>query len=344
VAGDRAVAAEPIERLANATGWPIIAEATSGLRRGKEAISTYDALLRVPTFAERHRPDLVIRIGKSGTSKALASYLDASVEQILLDPDGASLDPDRTITRIVRSDPAELCASVAARIGNRGPSSWTESWLRAERRARAAIDGVLDATPTPTEPRIARDLARALPAGAILIVASSMPVRDLDWFMEPRSELRVLANRGASGIDGFVSTALGVALGADRPVAALGGDLSMLHDSNGLALGRSEPLDAVFVVANNDGGGIFSFLPQAANPRGFEKLFGTPHGIDFSDLARLYECNHAPVEAAADLEKTIQESFDSGGVTLVEVRTDRAENVSLHHEIWNAVARVLESA
>ncbi|HEX2295060.1 MAG TPA: thiamine pyrophosphate-dependent enzyme, partial [Actinomycetota bacterium] len=197
---------------------------------------------------------------------------------------------------------------------------------------------VLDARDEPSEPRVARDLAAHAPDGSTLVVAASMPVRDLDWFMVPRDGLRVTGNRGANGIDGFVSTTLGVALASDAPVLALAGDLSMLHDQNGLLLARSGEVDAVFVVLNNDGGGIFSFLPQAGAVPEFERTFATPHGVDFAQLARVYGCRHALLDDAPALHAAVDDALSAGGVHLIEARTDRAANVELHRELWDAVS------
>ena len=330
-----------LKALAEKRGIPILAEPTSGLRSGQNAISTYDALLRIESWAETHRPDVVLRVGKSGTSKALANYLDAGVEQILIDDDPGFDDPERTATTAVGADPSTFGSALLKLVGA-GPRDWLEEWRHAERRARAAIDSVLDADDTPSEPRAARDLAASVPEGSTLVVASSMPVRDLDWFMAPRSGVSVLANRGASGIDGFVSTALGIGLVAGGPTVALTGDLSMLHDSNGFTLAGAGDLDIVFVVLNNDGGGIFSFLPQAEWPDVFETLFGTPHGLDFRWYAELYGCGYERLERAGDLEMVLKSSMSAGGPRLIEIATDRRANVELHKRVWEAVEQSLD--
>jgi 2-succinyl-5-enolpyruvyl-6-hydroxy-3-cyclohexene-1-carboxylate synthase len=177
--------------------------------------------------------------------------------------------------------------------------SWLDGWRSAADRAAAAVDRLLD-TGELNEPRIARDVARLVPAGGALVVASSMPIRDLDLVMEPRHDLTLFANRGVSGIDGFVSTALGVARARPgSPVVALCGDLSLLHDINGLVLGSEPQPDVTFVVINNDGGGIFSLLPQhvAVAPAAFERLFGTPHGVALDALASAYGVEHRLVSA-----------------------------------------------
>ena len=179
-------------------------------------------------------------------------------------------------------------------------------WLAADRAVRAAVDAVLDADARLSEPRLARDLAAALPDGALLWAASSLPIRDLDQQLEPRSGLRILASRGASGIDGLVSSAIGAALahqasGGGAAVALLG-DLALLHDAPGLFIGPGEPRpDLCVIVVNNDGGGIFSTLEQAAFPGPFERVFGTPHGAAIADLAAAAGLAYRRIERADEL-------------------------------------------
>ncbi|MDQ3951856.1 MAG: 2-succinyl-5-enolpyruvyl-6-hydroxy-3-cyclohexene-1-carboxylic-acid synthase [Actinomycetota bacterium] len=333
LAGAGAVDPAGVHALAAAAGWPVLAEPASALRSGPNAISTYEALLRAG-WGDAHRPDFVLRTGKIGISRVVDAFFRDG-EQALVDPAGRWLDPERAASRIVAADPGLLCAAAAER-GRRETSGWLDEWLAAERAARDAIDRVLDAREEVSEPRVARDLAVLLPDGATLVVAASMPVRDLDWFMAPRRGLRVTGNRGANGIDGFVSTTLGVALACDGPVVALAGDLSMLHDQNGLLLARNEDAGAVFVVLNNDGGGIFSFLPQAGAVPDFERAFGTPHGVDFAQVAAVYGCGHRVLEKAGDLGPAVDAAL-AKGVHLIEARTDRNANVDLHRELWAAV-------
>lgn len=323
--------------LAEAAGWPLLAEAHSGARTGPNAISTYDALLRSETFAAEE-PDLVIKVGRTGTSKALAHYLSENVEQVVIDPAPFQVDPERTSSAAIITDAGLLLRAVAGGVGSRPPEDWIERWRAAERIARGVIDEILGGDAI-SEPRTARDVARSIHDGGTLVVASSMPVRDLDAFMAPRSGLRIVSNRGTSGIDGFVSTALGVALASDGPVIALAGDLSMLHDQNGFLLLSSEEVDCTFVVINNDGGGIFSFLPQAGH-RTFERVFGTPHGVGFAQLAATYGIGHSKIDSAAGLVDAV--AAPPEGVRLLEVVTDRAENRAFHQEIARRVAEALE--
>jgi 2-succinyl-5-enolpyruvyl-6-hydroxy-3-cyclohexene-1-carboxylate synthase len=330
-------------RFAAAAGWPLLADPLSGLRT-EPAVSTYDALVRVPDFASAHRPELVLRLGALPTTRAVTEWLQG-VPAVVLDPSGAWRDPAHDAVAFVRADPdvvlAALAASLEADAGERS-RSWAEQWRAADARARAALDALLDADDRPFEGRVARDVVAALSPGATLVVASSMPVRDLESFAAPRDGIRYLANRGVNGIDGFVSTVLGVATASPAPVVALLGDLCFLHDSNGLIGAARRGVDATFVVLDNDGGGIFSFLPQRdAAPEVFVELFATPHGVDLAALARVHGMEVCEVRRAGDLRPALQRAVASGGLHLLHVRTDREDNLARHRAVWAAVAAAL---
>jgi 2-succinyl-5-enolpyruvyl-6-hydroxy-3-cyclohexene-1-carboxylate synthase len=337
------------ERFATVAGWPVLADPLSGLRCGGTAVSTYDALLRARAFADAHRPDLVVRVGAPLTSKVAGQWLDGAGATWLLDADGVWLDPSQAATVLVATDPSALLAAVADVVADPPRTSvWRDEWAGADRAARTAIDAACDASDTPFEGRIARDVVAAMPDGATLLVASSMPVRDVEGFAAPRGGVRFLANRGVNGIDGFVSTVLGAAAGGEgRPVVGLLGDLCFLHDANGLLGARHRGLDATLVVVDNDGGGIFSFLPQGrpevvATER-FEQLFGTPHGIDLAALAAVHGVPCAEVEQGSGVDPAVRTAVADGGVQMVLVRTDRAQNVARHQAVWDAVTAALDT-
>ena len=330
--------AGPLLETARKAGWPVLAEATSNVRIGPPAITTSEALLRQPGFAAAYRPDLVLRVGNLGTSPSLATLLDASVRQISIEP-AAWLDPNRSLSWILRADPGYLFERLAADLKTRPRSAWLGGWLAAEDRARGVIDELLDGHGI-TEPRIARDVAGCLPHGSLLYVASSMPIRDLDWFMRARPGLEILANRGANGIDGFVSSTLGAGLAHSGPVVGLCGDLSFLHDQNGLLLASDRSVDAVFVVVNNNGGGIFSFLPQAGRA-GFERLFGTPHDLELSRVAAGYGCGYQLADDPSEIAPSVLRAIQHGGLQVVEARTDREASVIFHRLVWEHVGRSL---
>lgn len=340
VVGETTARPGPIHDLARATGWPVIAEPHSGARHGDHLVATAHHLLGVDRFAAAHRPALVLRVGRSGLSRPVANLLGADVPQVLVDPDGAWLDPRRAIADLVVADPDLLLSALVRLLPAPTSSDWLDGWRTADRIATEAVDAILAEAAAPTEPRTARDVAASVPDGGVLVAGSSMPIRDLDAFARPRAGVRVIGNRGASGIDGFVSTALGAALAAGS-VTALVGDLSLLHDAGGFLVSPDvERLDAVFVIVNNDGGAIFHFLPQADYPS-FERLFGTPHGRDLATLARFHGLGHELVTVADDLASAVEEARRGGGVRLVEVRTDRHDNLALHRRVQDAVAAAL---
>ena len=336
VVGEGGGGSDVYARLAERLDWPLIAEAMSGARRSP-SISTYHYLLEDAPPALR--PDLALCFGKTGLSPNLSRLLsEHSIPQVVAGAPGRWADPDRSVSRMVAGSPSGLARAILERVGNRRKDpDWPDTWREAERACRSVIDGILEEIDHPTEPRVARDLSR-LPLDG-LVVGSSMPVRDVDWFAET-TPASVIGNRGASGIDGLVSTALGAAWSRPGRLACLAGDLAVLHDSNGFLV--EERPSCVIVVINNDGGGIFNFLPQARHPH-FEKLFGTPHGRDFQTLARLHSLGYHHLERAADLSPTVESAFESGGVWLVEARTDRSENPSLHRRVARATARRVAS-
>lgn len=323
-----------IQGLAEELAWPLLAEASSGLRYGPRAITTYDSCLKAEAWAERHRPEVVVRLGSVTLSKPLARTLRRA-EQILVDPDGWWLDPDRDVAHLIQASPDDFAASLLGKLSP-APEGWAESWAAADEAARRTIDKHLDENGI-SEPRVARDVVQEAPPGSSIVVAASMPLRDVESFAPRRDDVRFISNRGANGIDGFVSTALGVAEGTGAPTFALCGDLSFLHDQNGLMALERARATVKFVVINNDGGGIFSFLPQAEFPERFEDVFGTPHGLDLGRVAALHEQEHVLVKEPDDLADAL------GGVaTVIEVRTDRRENVRVHRELQEAVSEALD--
>ena len=335
-----------VDRFVQATGWPVLPDALAGLRAGTGAVSTYDALLRVEEFATTHRPDLVIRVGASPTSAATARWLADAGAQWLLDPDGQWLDPGHTATERVAAEPDVVLTDLLDQLAPGAPmSSWGTSWHDADRRARDAIAEQLAGSEEPFEGRIARDVVAALPEAATLVVASSMPVRDVDTFADPRADVRIIANRGVNGIDGFASTTLGVAAATRLPTVGLTGDLSFLHDTNGLLGAAGRALDATFVVVDNRGGGIFSFLPyqHQVAPEQFERILATPPDVDIADVARTYGLPVAEAEKASDVLPALRDALAAGGVRLVRVRTDRDANVARHRDVFTAVAAALRS-
>ena len=349
VAGRLRVPAGGLIDLCAARRWPLVAEPLSGLRdvaRGPHrggALSAGAMLAADSGFREGHRADLVIQVGAAPTSRGVQELVRSADRLLIIDPDHLIADPDRRATLNVDADPEEVAAALLATTSSLPATrpQWFDEWYDADTRVRAAVDALLDSWDEPFEGRIARDLAESIPAGGVLVAGSSMPVRDLDMFMSPRNGLRVLANRGASGIDGLVSTAFGIAA-VSGPTYALLGDLSVIHDASGLVWGARRGPGVVLVVVDNAGGGIFSMLPQASLPKDeFELLFGTPHGVDLEAIARAAGAGVRSVDSARVLMPAIREAVTAGGVQVVRVRVDRRRAVELRSEVSLAVSTAL---
>jgi 2-succinyl-5-enolpyruvyl-6-hydroxy-3-cyclohexene-1-carboxylate synthase len=260
---------------------------------------------------------------------------------------GSPRDPSHLATHYVHGDEAATLNAVAAAIESRDATAateWFETWQLMDRIARGAIEQSLAAQDELSEGGVAADVAALLPGGATLIAGNSMPIRDVDAFVRgDERQLRVLGNRGANGIDGMSSTALGAAAVASGPVVLLVGDLSFLHDLGGLIAARLFDLSATIVVVNNNGGGIFSFLPQAEqiDTPTFEALFGTPTGFDIGAAARLFGAAHARPHTRCAFRRELTRVLTEPGLSIVEVVTDRTRNVTQHREVWAAVAAAL---
>ena len=347
VCGDGDYDPAPLLSLAEQAGWPVLAEPSSNARRGPCALGAYQYLLADPGFVAAHQPDVIVSAGRPGLSRGQLGLLRSAGlgrHVVIAQGPGRWSDPARSATAVAVS--VRLAGRLSGPEPDR-PSGWLSEWLEADRATAAAVDAILDADDLLSEPKLARDLAAALPDGALLWAASSLPIRDLDQRMIPRSGLRILASRGASGIDGLVSSAIGAALahqaaGGGQAVALLG-DLALLHDAPGLLVGTGEPRpDLCVIVVNNDGGGIFSMLEQAAFPGPFERVFGTPHGTGIADLAAAAALPYRRIELASELAEVLSAAAAPGsGLSLVELRTERAGQAALRQGLEDAAAAAL---
>ncbi len=331
-------AAGAIHDLAERLGWPVLADPRSGCRlERRTTMVTFDSLLRAAAFAGERTAEVVLRFGHPPASKLLAEWV-GPCEQIQVVPEDVWIDPANALALRVMADPEPLCRSLVSRLGPPVEGSWLDAWADAERRAQGAFDAVLADRP-PSEPGLARALVGALAPGSHLVVSSSMPIRDVEWFTRPHDGITVHANRGANGIDGVTATAIGVALACRAPTALLTGDIAAAHDASALTALARRDVDLVMVVVDNDGGGIFSFLPQAAllPADRFEELFGTPHGTSIELLAAAHGLPVTRLESLDELPGVLRGS----GPRVAVVHTDRATNAALHRELHEAVAAAL---
>jgi 2-succinyl-5-enolpyruvyl-6-hydroxy-3-cyclohexene-1-carboxylate synthase len=387
VAGAGCGEAGAVHALALVLGWPVLADARSGAR-GVAAgsspasitpevvrasannapnipgmatlVSNADSILRNEPWAQRHQPEVVLRLGAPWASKVLNQWLAEVPDDVLVDPTFAWLDPNRASALHIAADATELCSALTAVLSGAdaaAPNDWLDSWSKAEADASSVLADRLDSatalsSSTIAEPALARALVRGLGQGAALVVSSSMPIRDVEWFGGEHGDLRILANRGANGIDGVLSTAFGVAAVHAGPTVCLIGDLAFLHDVGALSIAAQNRVNATVVIVDNRGGGIFEFLPQAtgvARDR-FELLYGTEQHVNLADVARAFGL---PVTEATTISEAlaavnhaasgVQEvrAQEVRGVQVVIVHTNRQTNVDVHRELNAAiVARI----
>ncbi len=336
--------APALVELASLLGYPILADPLSQLRAGPHprdlVLDAYDAVLREPEALPALQPELVLRVGAIPTSKPLQLALEAweNTEQILLAA-GNWPDPAHRASWVLQGAlrPTVRALTRALALATPRPDTdWLARWRAVDRAARAALEAGLAELDEPFEGRVFRELAELLPDGAALVAGNSMPVRDLDaFFPSVPQRVRIFANRGANGIDGVTSTALGIAAARTGPTVLVTGDLSFYHDLTGLLAARRHRLRATIVLLHNDGGGIFSFLPQAHEvPEQFEFLFGTPHGLDFQHAAALFGLAYARPTDRSSVRDALAAALVADRTSIVELRSDRQRNVVLHQELW----------
>lgn len=324
--------------------WPVLADPLSNVRGNIDKscenliIDSYDAILKSEVLKEILVPDVVIRMGSQPVSKPLTLYLAAikPKKYLVFDESPMLRDAQSVVTHHIQ---ASVNGLWQLPISAKKTNSYTEKWIAASdlfwEVADVHCDEKID------EGILAKVLFDELD-GCDLIVGSSMPIRDTDTFFKSTTrDVMIYANRGANGIDGVVSTAFGVQAAKKRPAFLLIGDLSFLHDMNGLIASKMQETDLTIVIMNNDGGGIFSYLPQSQEERYFEDLFGTPTGLKFKEAACMYDAEYAAVETKEQLKASLRE-MKQKPVKIIEVFTNREVNVRVHRELWNQLIKELD--
>lgn len=362
---DTAEEAFAVRDLAAHCGWPLVPDITSQLRLGLAEdedrptphpalyrIAYADSILAYPQAASRLAPRAVLHLGGRTLSKRLRHLLRDAIPDsyVVVRPDPNRLDPDSVVTEHIEADVEGVCRDLLSRLPadmdperRTGPAlgasrrEYVSSWIRSDAAVRDTLNrelptGEKEGTSAVSEPFVARRISQLLPAGHALILASSMPVRDANRYADPNgSNGIVYANRGASGIDGTIATAAGVTVGRGGPATLLIGDLASLHDLNALSLLRQIPV--VVVVVNNEGGGIFHFLPIRESEDVFESYFATPHPANFASAAGTFGISYHHAQTPEEFDDAYQSAIDRGTSAVIEVQTNRAKNREIHTDL-----------
>lgn len=331
--------------FAGALNWPVLCDPLSNLRTevpedyAHLCIDQYDALLKSEAFCEKVNVHTVLRFGAQPVSKPLSLFLKryCPTQMIVVDEDPAFRDSLSIVTHHIQANPE----AVLQVIVEREKTLVTDEWMKANELFTALIEENAEANHD--EGAYAHAFFKQLPDGTDLISGSSMPIRDVDTFFgKTNRSIKLFANRGTNGIDGVVSTALGIQAARKRPAYLLIGDLSFLHDVNGLIATRFMETDLTIVIMNNDGGGIFSYLPQASVETHFEDLFGTPTGLTFDHIAKMYGAQYDAIHSLSAFKEALAKTKETP-LRIIEVFTDRNENVAAHRTLWNQMIMRLEA-
>ncbi|WP_077624999.1 2-succinyl-5-enolpyruvyl-6-hydroxy-3-cyclohexene-1-carboxylic-acid synthase [Sediminibacillus massiliensis] len=334
--------ADVLAELSSKWGVPVLADPLSQLRAGlhdkQNIMESYDAVLKSKKVRDLLNPQFILRFGAMPVSKPYLLFVKEhpEIEHFVVEEHEGYREPAGTPARFINADPVGVCRQLASSQPPAFDKQWLDLWKSMNETAKnqLLVDKESDHL---TEGHAVKWLAESIPDNSTIYVGNSMPIRDLDtFFMNSPKQINILGNRGANGIDGITSSALGAAAHGEK-VTLLVGDLSFFHDFNGLLLGKQYNIDLTVVMINNNGGGIFSFLPQASHPDHFEAVFGTPLDIDFRHIVKMYQGTYANPDSWNGFSQALTESYQHTGLSVIEINTDRTENVNWHRAKWATV-------
>lgn len=346
--------ATAVQRLAHVTGYPLLAEATGLDRFGTigKTIGRYDSFLRSTKFASSNMPELVIRFGAMPTSKHYRLWIEQHIQcQQFIVGNGSNSDPTHGLTHLINADATVFCEQLAKYLDpnldpnaspGREDTQWRSQFVRAEAIAATEIDLFLASTDTLFEGKVYAELAKWLPNQVKIYIASSTPIRDLDTFFHPLQQISVLANRGANGIDGTVSSALGAAWRSEQPIILVCGDLAFYHDLNGLMAVKQYNINLTIILLNNNGGGIFELLPISNFEPPFEQYFATPHGLDFAPIVTAYGCGYEQIQDWTHFQSAVLDSLSKSGTKVLEIKSDRKQDKKLRQNLWQRITKSVD--
>jgi 2-succinyl-5-enolpyruvyl-6-hydroxy-3-cyclohexene-1-carboxylate synthase len=342
--------AASVSAFAEALKWPALPDITSGLRLGSAQgpwIPYYDQLLLSQRFRSFCQPDFVLHIGGSCVSKRLTEHFEANPPRhyVRVVAHGFRYDPAHNVTQRIEADVPRFCSALTEQLHPKATDeSWGISFRAFSKGATQTTEEKLDHADDLDEAVVARVVSKKVKRGTLLFVGNSMPIRDMDMYGAIAGpHVRIVANRGASGIDGTIATATGLANGSHSPVVAVVGDVAALHDLNSFALMSKAAAPVVAVIINNDGGGIFNFLPIAQFDDVFEPYFATPHGLHFAGAAQLFDLNYHVPKTPQELADVLEEAQTLGRSAIIEVQIKRTHNVSAHQSLQHAIVAAIDA-
>jgi 2-succinyl-5-enolpyruvyl-6-hydroxy-3-cyclohexene-1-carboxylate synthase len=340
--------AQAVTELSTALKFPVLADPLSQLRSGlhplENIVEAYDTFLRNEDAKEYLKPDVILRFGAMPVSKALTIFLKENhqAEQFVIDGAGGWRDPATLSTEMIFCNEIIFCEQLSGLTEPKESTEFLEKWREMNELTKANMALIKDSQML-SEGRLFYQIAEMLPEEATLFVGNSMPIRDLDsFFLNNHKSIKVMANRGANGIDGTVSTALGSALYSQALYLVLG-DLTFFHDLNGMIAAKLYGIDIRIIVVNNNGGGIFSFLPQSQSPKNFELLFGTPLNLEFEHAVTMFNGNYTKVTDWDHFRELMKQSSDVKGLNVYEVITNRDSNLAQHRDFWRIVSQEISN-
>ena len=339
------------QKLSKRLGYPILADGTSQLRSGKHQkdniITTYDAFLRSTSFAKDHRPEIILQFGRTITSKGLDTFLEhCDAPRFMINDYGDWFDPADKAIGAYACKPYLFCEKILEAVGNgyneNQISDWLLSFKNAESVSLKLKKEIIDNSKFPNEGRIINEVLTAVPDDCRIMLSNSMPVRDFDYFASNTDKkIIIYNNRGASGIDGITSTALGIAAASKKPTVLITGDMAFYYDLNGLLAAKNYNIPLIVVLINNNGGGIFEILPISNYPDVFKKYFIVPHNLDFSKFVYAYNGKYKNVRSWNDLTRSLSSALNADKFSVLEIKTSASESLKIRRNFWQTVSKKL---
>jgi 2-succinyl-5-enolpyruvyl-6-hydroxy-3-cyclohexene-1-carboxylate synthase len=336
-----------ITEFARILKYPILADGASGLRHGpfeKSMVCThYDAYLKLDAFVKKYTPDLILQFGLGVSSKGLEQFLSAiPARRIHINPAGRWIDQSGYLDTVIRCEPGIFCKAIFGYLSSanidRNSDIWLKSYRKAEEISMGVRERLIDCTSSLFEGKVLRTVFESIPNNSQVMVSNSMPIRDLDYFVSASSkQVSVYTNRGASGIDGITSTALGLAFDTEKPTILITGDLAFYHDLNGLLASLKYSIPLIVILINNNGGGIFEMLPISDYTEVFNEYFVTPHNLNFEPFVSGYKGTYRKISDWSELHSEINVAIERNGLTVIEVPTDPVESTKLRRLYWKEV-------